>query len=88
MRIMCIQCLAETNLPPGADPHASTWCQCCTIDHHHGESVMAAEACAEANHPGVPCFSPPGQPVRPDGCTVCRPVMHFAVAGDLTLTVG
>jgi hypothetical protein len=88
MRIMCIQCLAETNLPPGADPHASTWCQCCTIDHHHGRDVLDAEACAEANHPGAPCFSPPGQPVRPDGCTVCRPVMHFAVAGDLTLTVG
>jgi hypothetical protein len=29
----------------------------------------------------VPCFSPP-QTSRPDGCTVCRPVIHFAVPGE------
>jgi len=83
----CKQCLAVIDIPAGENPHARTWCGCCTIDHHHGESVMEAEACAEANHPGQPCWNPPAQPVRPAGCTTCRPVVHFANA-QMTLTGG
>jgi hypothetical protein len=84
----CKQCLAMIDLPPGADPHASTWCGCCDVTdesgrpHHHGAGVLAAEECEAANHPGQPCLSPPGRPDKPEGCTVCRPVMHLAVAGE------
>jgi len=83
----CRTCLAMADLPPGTDPHTRTWCGCCTVTgedgqpHHHGRGVAGAEECAAANHPGVPCFSPP-QTSRPDGCTVCRPVIHFAVPGE------
>ena len=80
MQVMCKQCFAMKDVPPGVDPHSLTWCGCCTVDHHHGESAMNAEACEAANHPGKPCLSPPANPVRPDGCTVCRPVVHFGNA--------
>lgn len=132
-RVQCMQCLAETVIPDGADPHAFTWCGCCTRTdpatgqiHHHGR---AAEACAGSNgtgHPGAACPHPnpkvcvrvsvpadvtPGDipvdgrevPAMPgrrgagepcpgghcgigvDGCTVCRPVIHFATAGDVRM---
>jgi hypothetical protein len=89
MQFQCKQCLAMADLPPGADPHARTWCRCCTAAgddgeiHHHGRDVMSAAECEAANHPGKPCLGPPKTPERPDGCTVCRPVTHFAVAGDM-----
>jgi hypothetical protein len=87
MRILCKTCLAVTDLPPGADPHAYTWCECCTVTdesgkpHHHGRDVLSAEECETANHPGKRCWHPPAQPDKPDGCTICRPVMHLPVAG-------
>jgi hypothetical protein len=87
IKIQCKQCLAMTDVPPGVNPHSLTWCTCCTVDHHHGESVLPAEECAAANHPGVPCLNPPSVPDRPDGCTVCRPVLHFPVAGDVEIVV-
>jgi hypothetical protein len=68
-------------IPAGADPHSLTWCGCCTEDHHHGE---AAAACSPDQHGGQPCWNPPDVP-KPDGCTVCRPLIHFAVAGQVTL---
>jgi hypothetical protein len=92
-QVLCKQCLAVAEIADGTDPHSLTWCACCTITgddgqpHHHGASVMEAEACAAANHPGQPCWNPPGQPVKPDGCTICRPVVHFAVAGEIQLAV-
>lgn len=85
----CKQCLTVTDLPPGTDPHARTWCGCCPLTgedgqpHHHGAQVLDATECEAANHPGHPCWHPPTQPARPDGCTVCRPVIHLAVAGDV-----
>jgi hypothetical protein len=88
MQYQCKQCLAMTDLPPGTDPHSRTWCRCCTVTgddgqpHHHGRDVLAAADCEAANHPGNPCWHPPTQPERPDGCAVCRPVIHFAVPGD------
>ncbi len=87
-QFQCKQCLAMIDLPPDADPHASTWCGCCAVTddagnpHHHGASVLPAVECEAANHPGMPCFHPPERPDRPEGCTVCRPVIHFAEAGD------
>lgn len=86
MRVGCKQCGAVIDLPPAADPHATTWCGCCTRPHHHGEAKCPGE------HEG-PCWNPPvaGVPlelqpgvvhVRPQGCTVCRPVAHFPVAGE------
>lgn len=89
MQIICKTCLAAADLPPGADPHAHTWCECCTVTgddgkpHHHGRDVLNAEECAQAGHPGQPCWNPPSQPVKPDGCTICRPVMHMPEVGDL-----
>ena len=34
--VQCKQCLAVIDIPAGENPHARTWCGCCTIDHHHG----------------------------------------------------
>jgi hypothetical protein len=68
-------------VPDGVDPHTLTWCDCCTQDHHHGQ---AAEACSPEAHGGQPCWNPP-ETAKPDGCTVCRPVIHFATAGPLQL---
>ena len=76
--IQCKQCSSSINVDPGTDPHTLSWCNCCTEDHHHGE---AAAACPQA-HEG-PCWNPPTVPVQPDGCTVCRPVIHFANANVL-----
>jgi hypothetical protein len=88
MRVQCKTCGTVISLPSGADPHATTWCGCCTERHHHGR---AAEACPQ-EHDG-PCWNPPvigillelqpdAVPIRPAGCTVCRPVAHYAVAGS------
>jgi len=85
MQVQCKTCLAMTSLPPGSDPHAHTWCDCCQVDHHHGLGVLPAAECQVANHPGTACWGHPGVAVRPEGCTVCRPVIHFAVAGDLAV---
>jgi hypothetical protein len=79
MQYMCKQCLAVAELPPDSDPHASTWCGCCDQDHHHAENARTCTP--EVNHPGQLCWNPPGQPIRPDGCGVCRPIIHFGVAG-------
>ena len=84
MKIQCNQCLAMTDLPPGADPHASTWCDCCTIRddsgeiHHHGR---AAESCPGNNgigHPGEPCDHP-----NPAVCAmVSRPMRPGEVSAN------
>jgi hypothetical protein len=84
----CKQCGAVIDLPPGTDPHATTWCGCCVERHHHGH----AAADCPGEHDG-PCWNPPVagvllelQPnavaVRPPGCTVCRPVAHYALVGS------
>jgi hypothetical protein len=71
----------------GQDPHAAldaTGCSHCADGHprdvHCGQ---AANACAEIqdNHPG-PCWDGTGE--RPDGCTVCRPIIFM---GNTTLRV-
>lgn len=85
--ISCKQCMSSINVDPGTDPHSLTWCQCCSADHHHGADVLPADQCEAANHPGQQCWHPPDQPVRPDGCTVCRPVIHHANANEIFLTV-
>jgi hypothetical protein len=76
--VQCKQCLAMTSLDPGTDPHTRTWCQCCTIDHHHGEA--AAACAADDSHE---CWQGPQSGPRPPGCQVCRPVIHFANADAL-----
>jgi len=95
MKVQCKQCLAMTDLPPGADPHSRTWCGCCAITgedgrpHHHGRGVLPAADCEAANHPGEPCWDPQAPREKPDGCTRCRPVTHFPVAGEpLQMTGG
>jgi hypothetical protein len=90
MRVSCKQCLAAVDLPPGADPHATTWCGCCPRIHHHGAE---AEACVPGESHDGPCWNPPVAGVRlelqpnsvaarPPGCGVCRPVVHYPVAGS------
>jgi hypothetical protein len=99
-RVQCQQCLAVTQLPDGADPHAHTWCGCCPITgddgqpHHHGQAAAACPGSGGEGHPGQPCphpnphacirLTPAGEDcpgghcgVGVDGCTVCRPVIHF-----------
>ena len=85
-QVMCKQCLAVKDIPDGADPHALTWCTCCTQPHHHGQG--AAACTPEKNHPGQPCWNPPAQPVRPGNCGVCRPLLHFAATSQLQFTGG
>lgn len=84
MQVMCKQCLAVANLPDGQDPHAVSWCRCCDADHHHGE---AAQACGDSQHPGELCWNPPGQPVKPENCGVCRPVHHMPTVGNALLVM-
>jgi hypothetical protein len=74
---------------PPVDVHASLECGCCTEDHHHGEAAAAcpqehdcagcggagrhADECPQP-HAG-PCWQGPQAGPKPDGCTVCRPVL-------------
>jgi hypothetical protein len=53
----CPRCGAWTVVPDLSDPDAALKCNCCTLDHHHGQ---AANACPGAgiNHPGIPCHHP------------------------------
>jgi hypothetical protein len=80
-QVQCATCLAMTSLPPGTDPHAVTWCGCCTIEHHHAEGND--ECAADDSHE---CYRGVTSGPRPDGCKVCRPVIHFANADALAIT--
>jgi hypothetical protein len=99
MRVGCRQCGAVIDLPPLADPHATTWCGCCTRPHHHGRNAAACPGNNGTGHPGEPCpemtpsrctvITPAGEDcpgghcgAGVTGCTVCRPVIHFPVAGS------
>jgi hypothetical protein len=80
--VQCKTCRASAVIPEGEDPHARTFCSCCTASaadeagvHHHGE---AANACPR-RHDG-PCWQGPESGPKPDGCTVCRPLLFFANA--------
>jgi hypothetical protein len=64
-RVQCMQCLAVNEIPDGVDPHTLTWCQCCTLDHHHGEAAAACPGNEGAGHAGQPCTFP-----NPRACTV------------------
>jgi hypothetical protein len=76
-------------VPEGQDPHAAldaTGCPHC-VDGHDPDTHcgQAANVCADNpdNHPG-PCWQGPGSGERPDGCTVCRPLIFM---GGTTLTL-
>lgn len=77
IRYQCKQCGAEVTLPDDVAAHSVNWCNCCTVHADHAAAVLPADQCQERNHPGLPCWNPPTQPVRPDGCTVCRPITKF-----------
>jgi len=79
-QVICKQCMTAVNLPPGqvTDVHLAISCGCCPEDHHHGE---AAAACPRT-HDG-PCWNPPAVKDRPDGCTVCRPLLILPVTGTI-----
>lgn len=83
MQVTCKTCFTSINVEEGVNVHAALECGCCPEDHHHGE---AAAACPK-EHEG-PCWNPPTLPVKPDGCTVCRPLIIFPVTGTLTMTGG
>jgi hypothetical protein len=66
-------------VPAGQDAHAALDANGCShcVDNHgpdykHGQ---AAPECPKT-HPG-PCWNPPDTPDRPEGCTVCRPVLFM-----------
>ena len=74
--VQCPQCLVMASIPEGQDPHAAFRCACCDEEHHHGEQ---ANNCPR-EHDG-PCWTGPLAGPRPDGCTVCRPLIHFGAGG-------
>ena len=57
-------------------------CSHCTDGsrHHHGE---AAAACPRT-HKG-PCWQGPASGPKPDGCTVCRPLVIEAMPGLMVM---
>lgn len=67
------------------DPHSRldlAGCDHCAdqnTEHHHG---MNANLCPKA-HEG-PCWNPPTVPVRPEGCSVCRPLSIEAMPGTIS----
>jgi hypothetical protein len=76
--ILCKQCLASSTIAAGAaveDVHEALRCGCCPGDHHHGH---AAANCPRT-HEG-PCWQGPQSGPKPDGCTVCRPLLILAGA--------
>jgi len=77
LQVTCKQCLSSAYVTDGRDVHETLECGCCPEDHHHGQ---AAGACPK-EHDG-PCWNPPPGPAaeRPDGCTVCRPLLVRAMA--------
>ena len=89
MLIRCVTGGEMVEVPEGQDPHAyldATGCSHCADGHdrdtHCGE---AANVCAGNPdlHEG-PCWQQPGVPDRPDGCTVCRPILFM---GNTTLSM-
>lgn len=53
----------------------------------HGSNVHcreAADACPKTH--GTPCWSGPNSGPRPDGCTVCRPVLVEIPRGTTVVT--
>jgi len=100
--VQCKQGGEHVYIAPGdmnRDPHSrldEAGCTHCVLglnadpSHHCGMSAMNADACEAANHPGQPCWhpapSPDPVPVRPEGCTVCRPVLIEAMPGSVPVT--
>lgn len=78
LQILCKTCLTAVTVPAGTDTdvHDAIECGCCPEDHHHGR---AAAECPEAHE--EPCWSGPQSGPRPDGCTVCRPLLIMPMAG-------
>lgn len=83
-------------VPEGADPHAAldaVGCSHCADGH--GPDVNCretAQACYEARLAGQPlhdgpCWNPPAVPDRPEGCAVCRPILHMGNATLVTEAV-
>jgi hypothetical protein len=68
--------MTSINVQDDVDVHTALECGCCPEDHHHGQ---AAAACPQT-HEG-PCWQGPQSGPKPDGCTVCRPLIIFPVAG-------
>ena len=66
----------------GRDPHealdANGCSHCADRGEGHGHHGENANACPRT-HAG-PCWNPPEIQDRPDGCTVCRPLLFFANA--------
>jgi hypothetical protein len=84
----------------GQDPHTAldaTGCTHCKDGHgpdvHCGQAALACHQARVDGHPlhDGPCWNPPPGhapvPDRPDGCTVCRPIV-FAGNTDLVTLAG
>lgn len=83
--VECKQCHIQQYIPEGQDPHdpvKGLQCRCCTIEHNHGEAASACTGSSSTEgpvgHDGTPCWTGEGE--KPEGCTVCRPVIHYAMA--------
>lgn len=72
------------DVPEGQDPHAAldaTGCTHCADGHDLDTHCGAVANACPREHEG-PCWNPPDVPDRPDGCTVCRPILFM---GNTTL---
>lgn len=79
---MLVQCKTGgefLDVPEGQDPHTALDANGCghcldshPLDVHCGRT---ANDCPRM-HDG-PCWNPPTVPIRPDGCTVCRPIVFY-----------
>lgn len=86
---MLIRCKAGgemIDVGEGEDPHAALDAAGCShCADSHGRDVhcgQAAQPCYQARAGGQPlhdgpCWNPPEVPDRPDGCTVCRPLLFM-----------
>lgn len=83
---MCLQCLASTSVPGGVDiddVHLALNCDCCGEGHHHGQEASACPGTHEGE-----CWKGPQSGPKPDGCTVCRPLLILAEAEMTPAEIG
>ena len=98
LHISCKGCHAWTVTEDVRAPNAALTCPCCPLDHDHDAAANACpgshppcpdgDTCvysaAEGGHPpGGHCWT--GYGTKPDGCTVCRPIVITGLPGSTRL---
>jgi hypothetical protein len=86
--IACKTCASTVQLDP-SNPlpvHQALVCGCCVPDDPDHDHAVGPCQQGTPVHDG-PCWTGPASGPKPDGCTICRPVVVNAVAGT-ALTSG